>query len=588
MASESNEIITALKIIGAGEYSRAAHYAATSVREIDTQQTRAERSARRLGEKMDNLSNKAGRGMGRAAAVGATFGAGLVKMGLNFDAMIERSQIGISSLVGDMGEAKKITADVRKFALEAPLFGTEQMVKTSQQLIGAGYDAKNVVPYLTTFSDTLSALGRKPEDLQRMTYAFVQMMSKGQISAEELRGQLGEIFPAQKILAREMGLSTDEFAKKMKEGTFKGTKYIHLLLRGMEKDFGGSTQKMATTFDGQLANIRESTKYTLGILFKPLFYYLERDAFPSLKTFGDDVVATMTDASLTSDQKFKAIKDAADFWLMPIWDDFKEAFNKVEWGTEIAAFTNKVSPPLMNAMGKLGAGATKEFFKGWLASDIWGKLFGALLVAKIVGFSNVFAGIGKIAGKAMGKKVAAEVATEMVAGEAAANLGSAGSKGGSIIGRAAGKTAGVALIAGMTLALINWAPDLDDWLRKKTGLKPTGGKDNRHQKETNMFKKAWAWERDWFSDQGGAAGRVLGKIFRKPKLPWQHRQFGGPVQANAPYMVGESGPELFMPNMSGNIKPSLGGMTLHNYLMLDGRVAAQTVAKHNFSEMARR
>jgi hypothetical protein len=34
------------------------------------------------------------------------------------------------------------------------------------------------------------------------------------------------------------------------------------------------------------------------------------------------------------------------------------------------------------------------------------------------------------------------------------------------------------------------------------------------------------------------------------------KALGGPVQANTPYLVGERGPELFMPNSGGNIIPN--------------------------------
>jgi hypothetical protein len=43
------------------------------------------------------------------------------------------------------------------------------------------------------------------------------------------------------------------------------------------------------------------------------------------------------------------------------------------------------------------------------------------------------------------------------------------------------------------------------------------------------------------------------------------RRFGGPVSSGRPYMVGEVGPELFVPNSSGKIVPNdkLGGNTLN-------------------------
>lgn len=36
----------------------------------------------------------------------------------------------------------------------------------------------------------------------------------------------------------------------------------------------------------------------------------------------------------------------------------------------------------------------------------------------------------------------------------------------------------------------------------------------------------------------------------------ERRQFGGPVRANVPYLVGEAGLELFIPNTSGKIVPN--------------------------------
>ena len=42
--------------------------------------------------------------------------------------------------------------------------------------------------------------------------------------------------------------------------------------------------------------------------------------------------------------------------------------------------------------------------------------------------------------------------------------------------------------------------------------------------------------------------------FLLPPLPWQ--ALGGAVGAGRPYMVGERGPELFVPGAQGNIVPN--------------------------------
>jgi hypothetical protein len=41
-----------------------------------------------------------------------------------------------------------------------------------------------------------------------------------------------------------------------------------------------------------------------------------------------------------------------------------------------------------------------------------------------------------------------------------------------------------------------------------------------------------------------------------------HRASGGPVDAGSPYMVGENGPEMFVPSQAGNIVPNGGGVNL--------------------------
>jgi len=54
---------------------------------------------------------------------------------------------------------------------------------------------------------------------------------------------------------------------------------------------------------------------------------------------------------------------------------------------------------------------------------------------------------------------------------------------------------------------------------------------------------------------------VLGSIFGK-------RAGGGPVNSGAPYLVGERGPELFVPSMAGQVVPSYamsGTSTVNNY-----------------------
>lgn len=75
----------------------------------------------------------------------------------------------------------------------------------------------------------------------------------------------------------------------------------------------------------------------------------------------------------------------------------------------------------------------------------------------------------------------------------------------------------------------------------------------------------------------------LGDIFSLPG-----RAAGGPVSSNTPYMVGEAGPELFIPNTSGNIVPNskLGGGTTiinNNISAIDAKSVAQLFAENRMT-----
>jgi hypothetical protein len=68
------------------------------------------------------------------------------------------------------------------------------------------------------------------------------------------------------------------------------------------------------------------------------------------------------------------------------------------------------------------------------------------------------------------------------------------------------------------------------------------------QKAISVFLTGGLGGKGFFGEGGGIFGTLLGKLTGKA--------VGGPVFSNTPYIVGERGPELFMPNRSGSIVPN--------------------------------
>jgi tape measure domain-containing protein len=84
-----------------------------------------------------------------------------------------------------------------------------------------------------------ASMGLSVESQQRAFLALNQMMSKGTIQAEELRGQLGEALPgAFSIMAKAVGVTEKELAKMMKAGDLISSEVLPKFAKQLEKTYG--------------------------------------------------------------------------------------------------------------------------------------------------------------------------------------------------------------------------------------------------------------------------------------------------------------------------------------------------------------
>ena len=82
-------------------------------------------------------------------------------------------------------------------------------------------------------------LGLSTDDINGTFKALEQILSKGKVQAEEIRGQLGERLPgAFQILAKSMGLTTQELSKQLELGNVISEEVLPGFARELEKTFG--------------------------------------------------------------------------------------------------------------------------------------------------------------------------------------------------------------------------------------------------------------------------------------------------------------------------------------------------------------
>ncbi|SDZ01047.1 tape measure protein [Thermoactinomyces sp. DSM 45892] len=230
-----------------------------------------------LGSRFGQLGSLASGAMAAAgAAIAGAVAAGVVamgaalKQGIQYNAMLEQSAISWETLTKSQEKAKFIMSELQSLAAKTP-FEFEGLDKSAKLLHMAGFEGKNLIDTLRIVGDSVSAVGGGQEELEGVSMALFQMGAKGKISAEEMNQLAERGIPSWKLLADSMGLSVAEVMKLSEQGKLMASDALPKIIQGMDRSFGGAMQKQAGTFNGLMANLKDTFLQTAAELSKPLF-----------------------------------------------------------------------------------------------------------------------------------------------------------------------------------------------------------------------------------------------------------------------------------------------------------------------------
>lgn len=135
----------------------------------------------------------------------------------------------------------------------------DNFVSLSAAAKGTALEGQATRDIFEAVSKAMSLLGKSSADTQGALLAIQQMISKGTVSAEELRGQLGERLPgAFQLAARAMDVTTAELGKLLEGGNVVATDLLPKLAAELNKTFGETTY--VTTFNAELNRLINSLK----------------------------------------------------------------------------------------------------------------------------------------------------------------------------------------------------------------------------------------------------------------------------------------------------------------------------------------
>jgi len=194
--------------------------------------------------------------------MGALAGSIVVKEFIDANVAIENFGRAMALVTGSTEGAAESLNYVKSVSntLGLEIGGTaDNFVSLSAAAKGTALEGQATRDIFEAVSKAMSLLGKSSADTQGALLAIQQMISKGTVSAEELRGQLGERLPgAFQIAARAVGVTTAELGKLLEGGNVVATDFLPKLAAELNKTFGETTY--VTTFNAELNRLINSLK----------------------------------------------------------------------------------------------------------------------------------------------------------------------------------------------------------------------------------------------------------------------------------------------------------------------------------------
>lgn len=179
----------------------------------------------------------------------------------------DKLQKSLSAVNGDAGKTASDLAFLKETAQRLGInleSSSAAFVKLAAAAKGTSLEGQATRDIFTGLGGAMSKLGLTSAETERAFVAIGQMMSKGTVSAEELKGQLGDVLPgALQMAARATGLTTQELGKLMETGGLLAEDFLPKFAAEAERSFGQATGDVQG-----LSNNIERLKNTWAQAFK--------------------------------------------------------------------------------------------------------------------------------------------------------------------------------------------------------------------------------------------------------------------------------------------------------------------------------
>ena len=469
-----------------------------------------------------------------------------VSLGVRIAADMQTAEVGLTTLLGSSEQAAETIKRLKIEAARTP-FELPGLTQATQLLTSVTKDGNKSIDILLDVGEALAAMGKGQAELDRIIVNLQQIAAVGKAATIDIKQFAFAGIPIYEMLSETTGKTGEELSKFIEEGgvTFDLLTKMFDEANDESGRFFNAFVNQSGTFNQALSNMKDS------------FAIMMSDIVQSSGLF-DGLTQSMIEASDVMSNWRGNVQAVRDFFVS-LFDTIDEktlliTHMKGVWQSVVDLFKAELMPalqelwiemqpllPYLKALAEVGVAGLVIVLHTLIAG------FGLLANGIVVTLTHITSLVQFVVNTATFAFRTLQDAVEFLADVFVLDWGGA-----------------IESVKNAISDLIDWVDDL-----------------------INAFERAI----DLAKEIGGGALDFISKV-----IPG--RASGGPVTKNSPYIVGERGPELFVPPSHGTIIPNfalagasgggLSGLTITIYGDVTGEEIVRKVGKEIMSEINQR